>query len=167
MSEQLLHLVFPESSSHPKVMFPKNLLITSSRSNITSVTAYLTVPQHHQVRDCTGCTPGLVGGSGRAGEWSIRDAGGVLWDTSSQPSPSVFAALRSVSLNPVVSASILLFCDDEQLQIRGPIQISLPLKPGLRLRAADTVPAWAFNFNMGESTNAAEASATSLTRMHR
>lgn len=84
-------------------------------------------------------------------------------ETRSQPFPSVFAALRSVSLNPVVSVSILLFCDDEQLQIRGPVQISLPLKPGLRLRAADTVPAWAFNFNMGENKNAAEASATLLT----
>lgn len=159
--------LFPESSSHPKVMFPKNLLITSSRSNITSVTAYLTVPQHHQARDCTGCTPGLIGGGGRSGERSVRDAGGVLLETRSQPFPSVFAALRSVSLNPVVSVSILLFCDDEQLQIRGPIQISLPLPPGLRLRAADTVPAWAFNFNMGENRNAAEASATLLTRMHR
>lgn len=147
-------------------MFPKNLLITSSRSNITSVTAYLTVPQHHQARDCIGCTPGLIGG-GRSGECRDHDAGGVLLETRSQPFPSVFAALRSVSLNPVVSVSILLFCDDEQLQIRGPIQISLPLKPGLRLRAADTVPAWAFNFNMGENTNAAEASATLLTRVHR
>lgn len=134
-------------------MFPKNLLITSSRSNITSVTAYLTVPPHHQARDCTGCTPGLIGG--RSGERSVRDAGGVLSDTRSRPSPSVFAALRSVSLNPVVSVSILLFCDDEQLQIRGPIQISLPLNPGLRLRPADTVPAWAFNFNMGENRSAA------------
>lgn len=167
VSVQLFHLVLPESSSHPKVMFPKNLLITSSGSNITSVTAYLTVPQHHQVRDCTGCTPGLMGGSGRSGEWSIHDAGGVFLETRSHPFPSVFAALRSVSLNPVVSVSILLFCDDEQLQIRGPIQISLPLKPGLRLRAADTVPAWAFNFNMGENTNAPEALATLLTRrMH-
>lgn len=155
VSEQLFHLVFPESSSHPKVMFPKSLLITSSRSNITSVTAYLTVLQHHQARDCTGCTPGLIGGGGgRSGEWSVHDAGGVLLETRSQPFPSVCAALSSVSLNPVVSVSILLFCDDEQLQIRGPIQISLPLKPGLRLRAADTVPAWAFNFNMGENTNA-------------
>lgn len=75
-------------------------------------------------------------------------------ETSSQPFPCVCAAPRSVSLNPVVSVSILLFCDDEQLQIRGPIQISLPLKPGLRLRAADTVPAWAFNVNMGENTSA-------------
>lgn len=58
--------------------------------------------------------------------------------------------------------SIVLFCDDEQLQIRGPVQISLPLKPGLRLRAADTVPAWAFNFNMGKNTDAAEASMRSV-----
>lgn len=164
VSEQLSPLAFPESSSHPKVTFPKNLLITSNSSNITSVTAYLTVPQHRQVRDCADSTPGLIGGGSRSGEWSIHGAGGVLQETRSQPFPSVFAALTSVSLNPVVSVSILLFCDDEQLQIRGPIQISLPLKPGLRLRAADTVPAWAFNFNVGKNTDAAEASATLLTR---
>lgn len=65
---------------------------------------------------------------------------------------SVAAAAGSLDLKPVASVSVLLFCGDEQLQVRGAVQISLPLKAGLPLRAADTVPAWAFNFNTGKKT---------------
>lgn len=63
---------------------------------------------------------------------------------------SVPAAVSSVQLNPLASLSVSLFCGDEQMQVSGPVQISLPLKTGLRLRAADTVPAWAFNVNTGK-----------------
>lgn len=61
--------VLPERSSRPKVVFPKNLLLTA---NITSVTAYLTVPQRPLVRDCSGCTPGLL--SSRSGDWIAGEA---------------------------------------------------------------------------------------------
>lgn len=76
---------------------------------------------------------------------------------------SVTAAASSVDLKPVASVSVLLFCGDEQLQVRGPVQISLPLKAGLPLRAADTVPAWAFNFNTGKKTDAAAAAASAAS----
>ncbi|CAG10308.1 unnamed protein product, partial [Tetraodon nigroviridis] len=109
-----------EGSSHPQVTFPKDLLLTS---NITSVTAYLTLRQRPPGGECSGCTPGLL--SSRSG-------------------------VSSVALTPLASVSVLLFCGPEPLQVRGPVQISLPLQPGLRLRPADTVPAWTFNFNTGE-----------------
>lgn len=52
--------MFTDSSSQPKVMFPKNLLTMTDKSNISSVMAYLTVPQHHLVKDCANCTPGII-----------------------------------------------------------------------------------------------------------
>lgn len=33
----------------------------SGDSNVSSVTAYLTVPQRHLEKDCANCTPGIVG----------------------------------------------------------------------------------------------------------
>ncbi|KAF3688420.1 Protein FAM171B Precursor [Channa argus] len=108
----------PDSSSQPKVKFPKNLLAVFEKSNITSVTAYLTVPQHHLAKDCANCTPGII---------------------------SSKSAVRSLALKPVAALSVLLYSGTDELQVRGPIQISLPLGHSTHLRASDTVPAWAFN----------------------
>uniref|UniRef100_A0A3Q3SZ61 Protein FAM171B-like n=1 Tax=Mastacembelus armatus TaxID=205130 RepID=A0A3Q3SZ61_9TELE len=115
----------PDSSSQPKVKFPKNLLTLSDKSNISSVTAYLTVPQHHLAKDCVNCTPGII--SSKSGE--------------------------SIDLKAVAAVSVLLYTGDEELQVRGPIQISLPLGHNTHLRAADTVPAWAFNQKIGAWEN--------------
>uniref|UniRef100_A0A665T263 Membrane-associated ring finger (C3HC4) 7 n=1 Tax=Echeneis naucrates TaxID=173247 RepID=A0A665T263_ECHNA len=115
----------PDSSSQPKVKFPKNLLTLSDKSNISSVTAYLTVPQHHLSKDCANCTPAII--SNKSGE--------------------------HVDLKAVAAVSVLLYSDDEELQVRGPIQISLPLGRNSHLQAADTVPAWAFNLKMGAWEN--------------
>lgn len=60
--------MFTDSSSQPKVTFLKNLLTMSDKSNVSSVTAYLTVPQHHLVKDCANCTPGLI--SSKSGDRS-------------------------------------------------------------------------------------------------
>ncbi|XP_039998404.1 protein FAM171B [Xiphias gladius] len=116
----------PDSSSQPKVKFPKNLLTISDKSNISSVTAYLTVPQHHLAKDCANCTPGIIS------------------------KKSVF---RSIELKAVAAVSVLLYSGDEELQVRGPIHISLPLGHDTHLRASDTVPAWAFNLKTGAWEN--------------
>lgn len=49
----------------------------------------------------------------------------------------------------MAAVSVLLYSGDEELQVRGPIQISLPLGHRTHLRASDTVPAWAFNLKTG------------------
>ncbi|KAK2917443.1 family with sequence similarity 171 member B [Channa argus] len=116
----------PDSSSQPKVKFPKNLLAVFEKSNITSVTAYLTVPQHHLAKDCANCTPGII---------------------------SSKSAVRSLALKPVAALSVLLYSGTDELQVRGPIQISLPLGHSTHLRASDTVPAWAFNLKTGAWEN--------------
>ncbi|XP_029303575.1 protein FAM171B-like isoform X1 [Cottoperca gobio] len=116
----------PDSSSQPKVQFPKNLLTMSDKSNVSSVTAYLTVPQHHLAKDCANCTPGIIG------------------------KKSLF---RSIELKAVAAVDILLYSAGEELQVRGPIQISLPLGHSTHLRASDTVPAWAFDIKTGAWEN--------------
>lgn len=60
------------------------------------------------------------------------------------------AVFRSIELKAVAAVNVLLYSDGEELQVRGPVQISLPLGHSTRLRAADTVPAWAFNLKTGE-----------------
>lgn len=64
---------------------------------------------------------------------------------------SMSAGVRSVDLKPAAAISILLYSGGEQVQVRGPIQIRLPLGHGTRLRAADTMPAWTFNLQTGET----------------
>ncbi|XP_028279650.1 protein FAM171B [Parambassis ranga] len=117
----------PDSSSQPKVKFPKNLLTISDKSNISQVTALLTVPQRHLEKDCANCTPGII-----------------------VSNKSVF---RSIELKAVAAVSVLLYSAGEELQVRGPIQISLPLGHNTHLRASDTVPAWAFNLKTGAWEN--------------
>ncbi|TNN49331.1 Protein FAM171B [Liparis tanakae] len=116
----------PDRSSQPEVKFPKSLLTMPGDSNVSSVTAYLTVPQRHLEKDCANCTPGIVG------------------------QPSLF---RSIELKAVAAVSVLLYSGGEELRVRGPVQISLPLGPGAPLRASDTVPAWAFNLKTGAWEN--------------
>nr|XP_020476206.1 protein FAM171B isoform X2 [Monopterus albus] len=116
----------PDSSSQPKVKFPKNLLTLPEKSNISSVTAYLTVPQQHIAKDCINCTPGIISNK---------------------------SSLRTVELKAVASISIQLYFGNEGLQVRGPVQISLPLGHDTHLRASDTVPAWAFNLRTGAWEN--------------
>uniref|UniRef100_A0A1A7X7U3 Membrane-associated ring finger (C3HC4) 7 n=1 Tax=Iconisemion striatum TaxID=60296 RepID=A0A1A7X7U3_9TELE len=116
----------PDSSSKPKVKFPKNLLTLADKSNISSLMAYLTVPQHHLEKDCANCTPGII---------------------------SSKSVLRNVELKAVAAISVLLRSGGKELQVRGPIQISLPLGLNTHLRASDTVPAWAFNLKTGAWEN--------------
>ncbi|XP_069554436.1 protein FAM171B [Brachyistius frenatus] len=116
----------PDCSSQPKVKFPKNLLSIPDKSNSSSVMAYLTVPQRHLAKDCANCTKGIISNK---------------------------SVLRSFELEAVAAVSVLLYSGGEELQVRGPVQISLPLGHNTHLRAADTVPAWAFNLKKGAWEN--------------
>jgi len=62
-----------------------------------------------------------------------------------------FAVFRSIELKAVAAVSVLLYSGGEELQVRGPVQISLPLGHNTYLRASDTVPAWAFNMKTGRN----------------
>lgn len=71
--------------------------------------------------------------------------------------------MRSVELKPVAAVSVLLYSGTDQLQVRGPIQISLPLGDSTHLRAADTLPAWALNLRTGETEDEAPETNTTNT----
>lgn len=61
-----MSVVFTDISSQASVQFPKNLLMFSSNSNISSLIAYLTVPQRSLAKDCVNCTVGTI--SKKSGE---------------------------------------------------------------------------------------------------
>lgn len=75
--------------------------------------------------------------------------------------PVVF---RSIELKAVAAINVLLYSGGEELQIRGPIQISLPLGHSTHLRASDTVPAWAFNLKTGKNIDAQLRLGTRVTQ---
>lgn len=52
--------VFADSSFQPKVTFPRSLLASVHHTNLSSVTAYLTVPQRHLMKDCSHCLPAFI-----------------------------------------------------------------------------------------------------------
>ncbi|XP_061685932.1 family with sequence similarity 171 member B [Syngnathoides biaculeatus] len=107
----------PGSASQPKIKIPKNLLTLPDKNNMSSLTAYLTVPQ--LAKDCVNCTPGF----------------------------------RSTGLKPVAAVSVLLYAGGEELQVRGPIQFSMPLGSSTHHRASETIPAWSFNLQTGAWEN--------------
>ncbi|XP_077370166.1 protein FAM171B [Festucalex cinctus] len=114
----------PDSASQAKIKIPKKFLPLADNSNMTSLTAYLTMPQ--LAKECVNCTMGIFGNT------------------------SVFG---SIGLKPVAAVSVLLYAGNEEIQVGGPIQFSVPLATSGRLRASDTVPAWAFNQQTGAWEN--------------
>ncbi|CAL8390186.1 unnamed protein product [Boreogadus saida] len=112
----------PDSSSQPSVKFPKDLLTLAGNASVSSLSAYLTVPVHHLARDCADCTPAIVGNQ---------------------------SAYRNTELRPTAALSVRLCSGADELQVRGPIHLSLPLGHNTGLRPADTLPAWAFSSQTG------------------
>lgn len=57
---------------------------------------------------------------------------------------------RSIELKPLAAVSVELGCNSRELQVTGPIQITLPLPDNSGLRVSDPVPAWAFDSKTGK-----------------
>ncbi|XP_061533527.1 LOW QUALITY PROTEIN: family with sequence similarity 171 member B [Phycodurus eques] len=114
----------PDSASQPKIKIPKKLLRLPDKSNVSSLTVYLTVPQ--LAKNCVNCTPGII----------VNTTG-----------------FRSTGLKPVAAVSVLLYAGGEELQVRGPIQFSMPLGRSTHHRVSDTMPAWSFNLQTGAWQN--------------
>ncbi|XP_012676506.2 protein FAM171B [Clupea harengus] len=113
-----------EYTSPPSVLFPKSLLELPDNTNISMLTAYLTVPPVD--KDCHLCTTGLL--SNRSG-------------------------FRSVRLSPVAGISTQLLANGRELPVRGPIQITVPLPHSTHWRASNSIPAWAFDRKTGTWLN--------------
>ncbi|XP_015242808.1 PREDICTED: protein FAM171B-like [Cyprinodon variegatus] len=108
--------------SQPTVRFPQSLLNLTHSRNISSIRAYLTVPKLTSQQDSSLNTLGII---------------------SSQ------SGYISVELSPVAAVCVQLFSGDTELQVKGPIQISLNVPDSCGLQAADVVPAWFFNRTIG------------------
>ncbi|XP_069052682.1 protein FAM171B [Lepisosteus oculatus] len=115
-----------DTMSQPNVQFPKNILKLPGNSNISTVTAYLTVPQLPSEKDCFLYTVGIL----------INKSG-----------------YKNIELNPLAAISIQLFSTGKEIQVTGPIQITLPLPDSNRMRPLDAVPAWAFDMKTGAWVN--------------
>lgn len=55
----------------------------------------------------------------------------------------------SVKLSPVAVLSTQLLSDGKEIDIKGPIQLTVPLPYHTHLRASDSLPAWTFEMTTG------------------
>ncbi|KAM4730949.1 protein FAM171B-like [Anableps anableps] len=108
------------AASQPIVRFPQRLL--NLTHSITSVRPYLTVPRLTSEQDGSLKTLGIV--SSKSG-------------------------YVSVELSPVAAVIVELFSGDVELNVSGPIQISLNVPESCGLQDSDVVPAWFFNRTTG------------------
>ncbi|MGH0142830.1 UNVERIFIED_CONTAM: hypothetical protein FKN15_036641 [Acipenser sinensis] len=112
-----------DTKLQPSIQFPKNLLKLPDRSNISSVTAYLTLPQLPTEKDFPLYTMGIL----------INRSG-----------------YKSIDMTPVAAVSVHLFSSGKEVKVTGPIQILLPLPENTKMKPADAVAAWAFDSKTGQ-----------------
>ncbi|XP_032424532.1 protein FAM171B-like isoform X1 [Xiphophorus hellerii] len=108
--------------SQATVRFPQRLLNLTQGGNLTAIRSYLTVPR------------------------LTSDQGDSLNTLGIVSSKSGFV---SVELSPVAAVSVRLFSGDVELNISGPIQISLNVPESRGLQESDVVPAWFFSRTTG------------------
>ncbi|XP_007552372.1 protein FAM171B-like isoform X1 [Poecilia formosa] len=108
--------------SQATVRFPQRLLNLTLGGNLTAIRSYLTVPR------------------------LTSDQGDSLNTLGIVSSKSGFV---SVELSPVAAVSVQLFSGDVELDVSGPIQISLNVPESRGLRESDVVPAWFFSRTAG------------------
>ncbi|KAM9483204.1 protein FAM171B [Clarias gariepinus] len=113
-------------SSQPIVQFPKGLLSLPENTTISTVTAYLTVPAPPPEKEGHFCTMGVFNSKGE---------------------------YMSVKLSPVAVLSTQLLSEGKEIDVRGPIHLTVPLPYHTHLRAADSLPAWAFDTTTGTWVN--------------
>ncbi|XP_014323958.2 protein FAM171B-like [Xiphophorus maculatus] len=108
--------------SQATVSFPQRLLNLTHGGNLTAIRSYLTVPR------------------------LTSDQGDSLNTLGIVSSKSGFV---SVELSPVAAVSVRLFSGDVELNVSGPIQISLNVPESRGLQESDVVPAWFFSRTTG------------------
>uniref|UniRef100_UPI003AAAA4BA protein FAM171B-like n=1 Tax=Centroberyx gerrardi TaxID=166262 RepID=UPI003AAAA4BA len=111
-----------DASSQPIVQFPKSLLNLAEGSDISSVQAYLTFPKLSTEDDDSLSTLGVM--SSKSG-------------------------YSSMELSPVAAVSVQLFSRESELDVSGPVQITLPIPDNCGLQTSNAVPAWFFNRTTG------------------
>ncbi|XP_075464985.1 protein FAM171B [Ascaphus truei] len=115
-----------DSESQPSVQFSKDLLTFFSHENIPNMTAYLTVPQQFFKVENFIYTTGIF----------LNKSG-----------------FKSVELTPLGAICVNLFSQGKELQVNGPIQMTLPLPATASMNPGNSVPAWTFDMKSGAWIN--------------
>ncbi|XP_042613826.1 protein FAM171B isoform X2 [Cyprinus carpio] len=108
-------------SFQPSVQFPKSLLKLSENTTISMLSAYLTAPALPTEKDSNIFTQNLSGKGG----------------------------YRNVKLNPLAMISAQLVSNGKEVDVKGPIQLKVPLPYHTHIRPSDSLPAWTFDMTIG------------------
>uniref|UniRef100_A0A8C1CJR9 Family with sequence similarity 171 member B n=1 Tax=Cyprinus carpio carpio TaxID=630221 RepID=A0A8C1CJR9_CYPCA len=112
-------------SFQPSVQFPKSLLKLSENTTISMLSAYLTVPTLPTEKDSNFFTLNLSGKGG----------------------------YRNVKLNPLAVISAQLVSNGKEVDVKGPIQLKIPLPYNTHMRPSDSLTAWTFDMTIGTWVN--------------
>ncbi|XP_063174160.1 protein FAM171B [Candoia aspera] len=115
-----------DAKSQPSVQFPKYLIKLPVNHHITNVTAYLTVPQQFLKVDHFLYTTGIL----------LNKSG-----------------FKSIELTPLAAICVNIFSGGKELQVDGPIHITLPLLPTSDVKAGEPISAWTFDMKTGAWIN--------------
>ncbi|XP_019728473.1 protein FAM171B-like [Hippocampus comes] len=111
-----------DASVESVVRFPRSLLNMTEGGDVASLKAYLTILKPASEERGFPKTVGVT-----------RSAAGYA----------------GVELNPAAAVSVRLFSGDAELNIRGPIKISLTLPDNCGLQSSNALPAWLYNRTTG------------------
>uniref|UniRef100_A0A8C8RWS6 Family with sequence similarity 171 member B n=1 Tax=Pelusios castaneus TaxID=367368 RepID=A0A8C8RWS6_9SAUR len=111
-----------DAKSQPTVQFPKFLVKLPINHHITNMTAYLTVPQQFFKVDNFLYTTGIL----------LNKSG-----------------FKSIELTPIAAICVNLLSAGKELEVAGPIHITLPLPLTSRVKSGDAIPAWTFDMKTG------------------
>ncbi|XP_077055517.1 protein FAM171B isoform X2 [Siphateles boraxobius] len=112
-------------SFQPSVQFPKSLLKLSENTTTSMLSAYLTAPALHTEKDSNFFTLNINGKGG----------------------------YRNVKLSPLAMISAQLVSNGKEVDVKGPIQLTVPLPYHTHLRPSDSLPAWTFDMTIGTWVN--------------
>ncbi|XP_059724224.1 protein FAM171B [Haemorhous mexicanus] len=113
-----------DAKSQPSVQFPKSLMKLPT-NHIANLTAYLTVPEQFLKVDSFLYTTGII----------LNKSG-----------------FKSMELTPLAAICVNVLLAGKELNIKGPIQVTLPL-PTTAVKSGDAVPAWTFDMKIGAWVN--------------
>ncbi|XP_056315584.1 protein FAM171B [Danio aesculapii] len=112
-------------SFQPSVQFPKSLLKLPENTTISMLSAYLTAPGLPTEKDSNFFTLNLNGKGG----------------------------YRNIKLSPLAMISAQIVSNGKEVDVKGPIQLTIPLPYYTHLRPSDSLPAWTFNMTIGTWVN--------------
>uniref|UniRef100_A0A673GQ54 Protein FAM171B-like n=1 Tax=Sinocyclocheilus rhinocerous TaxID=307959 RepID=A0A673GQ54_9TELE len=116
-------------SFQPSVQFPKSLLKLSENTTISMLSAYLTVPTLFLMYFLQ----------------IIKLISVII--------VSPITGYRNVKLNPLAMISAQLVSNGIKVDVKGPIQLKIPLPYNTHMRPSDSLPAWTFDMTIGTWVN--------------